>query len=447
MASARGTSMRADTISVNVMARVEKFQKGMREASRAVSDFARRVAKSVTVIAAGSAAGIAALTRSTANAVDRIAKLGRTFGVTSTEMATFELLAGRSGVALEQFARGSRNVAALRFDALKAFAEGKNSQAIDTFERLGVSMQELGRLNDPFALLQRVADALKAIPDGADKAAIQLKLLGGRAAEMVNALTEGSQGLVDARKHAIDFGLAVGQYGADATERFNDRVGDIGNVLEGARRQFVSGLAPALEAFTIKIRDAFHGAFGGPGGVQESVGGFVRMTVHGMLWVVDVVRAAINWFRGLADALRPVGESLRNVYEGAIKPVIEGMRDAVQSGIDFVSGAGQGQQLRFPAPLSSAETVSGAMSNRDQIRAAEESRYQDWRAKILQSVETSIAANEALVEQTKRVEKQERAPKSDFERYESLRRQEQLLSKIVDELTGIRRSKNVLSLQ
>ena len=291
------------------------FKKGLGRATKMLKNWRSQIIAAGAVISTALAAGgMSALVKSSAAAIDRISKLGRTFGVSARERAAFELLAGRSGVQLEIFARGARNISKIRYDALIR----QNKDAIRTFELLGISMSDLQRLDDPTNLLQRTAIELSHIEDGADKSALAMKLLGGRAAEMVNAFAGAGRAIFEARMEAERFGLALTDKANNQIETLNDTVGDFGQLWTGFWRQFTGVMGKGM-------LDAARALRGFVTGFVDDMGGMSILAAKAAQGVVSAVQWMARQIARIADSLHVPG-TIIGTFVDTLTLNIEGLQ-------------------------------------------------------------------------------------------------------------------------
>jgi uncharacterized membrane protein YgcG len=120
----------------------------------------------------------------------------------------------------------------------------------DLFNQLGVAIQNSdGSLRSTDQVLMDLADRFASIPDGAQKTALAMELLGRSGASMIPMLNAGSNGLEQMRQRAIDLGISISEDTAKRAEQFNDTISDLGAVGQGAMIKLASATLPLAQAF------------------------------------------------------------------------------------------------------------------------------------------------------------------------------------------------------
>lgn len=102
----------------------------------------------------------------------------------------------------------------------------------DAFDRLGVKIADFK--NDPRAALQAITEAFAQMPEGIEKAALEVEIF-GRSGTKIAAV--GGQ-IAELEKEAAKFRVTVGEGAAANLKAFDDSLDHIGITLESLRRAF-----------------------------------------------------------------------------------------------------------------------------------------------------------------------------------------------------------------
>jgi hypothetical protein len=102
---------------------------------------------------------------------------------------------------------------------------------------------------------ERIAAALSAVEDPAQKTALAMEVFGRSGREAINMLNGYTDALDDARRFQEAFGIAVGQDAAEAIERANDAVGRLSMGFRGLGNLLAAEAAPRVEAFANRMID------------------------------------------------------------------------------------------------------------------------------------------------------------------------------------------------
>lgn len=276
---------------------MKNLARTIRNTMRSVSSSVKNVLgslfsfRSALVLTAG-VVGLGFLVKKSLDATDNIGKLSKTLGIATRDLATFELAAEIGGSSLQTFAKASRNVSKNVFD----FVTRGVGEAVDSFKALGISASDLRPImNDSVATMGLIADRLNDLPDGAIKTAIAVKLLGGRAVELLPALAGGSKQLEIFRKEAELLGISMSTDAVKGVEDANDAMTRLGFLFKGARDQLVAGFAPALTSLVDLIRNSFLDALKDSGLTVETwARGIVLRTLDMVENVIKTIQSLVN---------------------------------------------------------------------------------------------------------------------------------------------------------
>lgn len=184
------------------------------------------------------AAGKAAL-----DTADNLAKLSQKTGISVESLSLLKPIAEQSGVSLEGLAKGMQKLATAMVEA----ASGSKEQ-VETFSRLGVSVKDAaGQLRPTEEVLLDLADAFAAMPDGAEKSALAVKLFGKSGVELIPFLNQGRAGIEQLKQKFKELGLEISGDTARAAEKFNDTLDTVKQALSGIAMRIAEAALPALQ--------------------------------------------------------------------------------------------------------------------------------------------------------------------------------------------------------
>ena len=144
------------------------------------------------------AAGKAAL-----DTADNLSKLSQKTGISVESLSLLKPIAEQSGVSLEGLAKGMQKLATAMVEAA-----GGGKEQIEVFSRLGVSVKDAaGQLRPTEDVLLDLADAFAAMPDGAEKSALAVKLFGKSGVELIPFLNQGRAGIEELKQKYKELGL------------------------------------------------------------------------------------------------------------------------------------------------------------------------------------------------------------------------------------------------
>lgn len=206
-------------------------------------------------VALAGAAGIAAaavatfkfVDSQTAN-IDTLNKTAQSIGINIEEYQRLRFAASQSGVDLGTLDKGIKTLN----NNLLDMSKGGGKKSRDALDDLGLSLDQLqGRSR--FEQLQLIATGLEGVDDSGRKAALAASLFGSKAGPQLSILlAEGAEGM------AALAGQAQGvftQEDADRATAFQDRMGEVKNVLAGLTTDLALELLPAVSDVIVGFRD------------------------------------------------------------------------------------------------------------------------------------------------------------------------------------------------
>jgi len=197
--------------------------------------------------------------------IDETAKAARKLGLVTDDLiglrlaaAEFSGMAGRQvDVALQRMTRRLSEAAdkskqvSLTMDGTTVQLSGVR-KAIDD---LGLSAEELNRAG-PAAAFSRIADAIQAVENPADRLRIAFTLFDSEGASLVNTLNAGSEALEDMKRKADELGLTFTDLEAERVEKANDAIHEMTSAWAGLKQELSIGLAPAIQQVVELLEEA-----------------------------------------------------------------------------------------------------------------------------------------------------------------------------------------------
>jgi len=238
----------AGTLAVNILARTDKFNKGIKSARTSLSRFGKSVASigkgvgglGASLIGVAGVAGFATFFKSTVDSVDRLSKLSEQIGTTTEDLGLLSFQADLSGVSQDNLAKSM-----LKFSRTLSDAQNGLTTAIRPLDRLGLSAERLIRL-DPGAAFAEVAAAMKTMTNPLQRSATAMELFGRSGAELIPLFNSDLDGAAEAFKK---MGGAINQADANKLVAFKDAMTELSAAVGAKGRDFVIGITPiALEA-------------------------------------------------------------------------------------------------------------------------------------------------------------------------------------------------------
>jgi len=193
--------------------------------------------------------GITALVMPVARVGDEFFKLSQKAGVSVEALTALDYAANLSGVTAERLGKALQKLSIAMFDSQFGGAEGSKA-----LKALGVSATDTaGQLRPTEQVLLDLADKFARMPDGADKAALGIKLFGEEGIALLPFLNQGRAGITALMDEAQRLGLVMSEDVARASEVFNDNLARMSAIFEGVQRQIGAAVIPVLADFTEQV--------------------------------------------------------------------------------------------------------------------------------------------------------------------------------------------------
>ena len=268
---------------------------GVRARLAGIGQGMQKVGAAMSVGVGAAVAGVSLAMRGVLNDADEMAKAAQKFGVPIEELSRLRHAADLSGVSFEGLGTGMRRLSQNMNDAAKGIGESK-----EAFEQLGISVTDAdGSLKSSTAVLNEIAERFAAMPDGAEKTALAMDLMGRSGADLIPLLNAGAQGLQSMKDEADALGIVITGETAKAAEQFNDNLTRLNRVFDGLKTVVAAELAPVLA----DLSDWF--AENGPR-------------------IVSALRDLVGWFRSLSPETQRLAGILAAVAAAA-GPVLVGL--------------------------------------------------------------------------------------------------------------------------
>ena len=255
-----------------------------------------------TVAAAG--ASLFLLARNVANIGDTARETAQSLGLTTEAVQELQYAGELSGVGQEEM---NTTLKFLAKNASEAKDGVKNYS--DEFKKLGVKVTNAnGELKNSDILLMDMADAISKLPDGANKTAIAVNLLGRSGHKLIPFLNDGSKGIAALRAEAQEFGAVVSDDAAKASDEFNDSITKLMWAIRGIKIAIGQGLIPQLTEMIIYAKEWIkqNNVL-----IQQKLVRAVNFIVTGLKIMFSVIKYGlnildklINYFGGLERVLK-----------------------------------------------------------------------------------------------------------------------------------------------
>jgi lambda family phage tail tape measure protein len=187
---------------------------------------------------------------------------------------------------------------------------------------LGVSAVDAsGQIRPTEQVLLDLADKFSAMPDGADKAALAIKLFGKEGVSLIPLLNQGREGITALMEEAERFGLVISSQTAQAAELLNDNLDRLRSMLEGVHRQLGAAVIPVLADFTeqVILAQGETGSFSNElqriTSNREATLAFLESVASGLAFIAESAVLAKRVIAQPFDSLSVVGKDIETWFK------------------------------------------------------------------------------------------------------------------------------------
>lgn len=335
-------------LNVVLTAKTATFVRGMQAARTHVGKFAAktraatvallRMAGALGVAVAGGAALFARSVKRQFAAIDTLAKSADALGLTTKELAAYELQAKLSGLTTDQLSTSIRRLEKNVSDATNGLATPRRA-----FEALGLDPKALKGLSVG-QQLRAIADGLRKVDNQSDRARIALDLFGRSGLGMLNFLSGGAEALDEAARQAEQFGTAISRVDARRIELANDSITRLKESAIGLYRQVAVRLAPAVDFLAKSLTSTGKVSFK----VTVAFAILREIGTSSVGAVLDMVTHLRVGFQSLKVDILDASRSLLPFLDGKV------ISNLAKAGIDF-AGADVLRRLGFGGAAGAAE--------------------------------------------------------------------------------------------
>ena len=240
------------TLTVSLVARTDKFARGMNRASQKLDRFsakAGRYAMQVGAMATAILGSLAAATAAFANYGDTVAKMARRTGLSVKTVSELGYMAEITGGSIEGLEKGVRRMA-------KAISDAQDGMAtyVRAFGKIGLRAEDLAKMTPEDAFLA-IGDAIAKTEDPMVRAAAAYDLLGRTGTQMLPLFDLGAEGMDLLRKRAEQLGIVLSGKTSKDAELLTDALVDIKKGAIGLSIAIAEGLGIPFDDLSERIAD------------------------------------------------------------------------------------------------------------------------------------------------------------------------------------------------
>lgn len=231
------------------------LQKKFKSFSRAAQSVGSKLKSLSAITFAPIAGGLASAVAAAKSAIFAFADYGSSVDDTarSLSIASDSLQAFRYAASLGGSSAGEMDSAIAMLNKNMAnMAAGSNKNLAKLMDDLGISMKDAnGRMKTAAELIPEIADSIKSQSNATQKAYIATQFFGRSGQNLIKTLSDGSDGLIQAREEAEKYGVVLGKDDVAYTALFSDSLTRTRYAVQGVQfaigRQLLPVMQPMLD--------------------------------------------------------------------------------------------------------------------------------------------------------------------------------------------------------
>lgn len=293
--------------------------------------------------------GLASSIKKQFSELDQIGKFGDVVNVSTRDLLGLKLASDLSGVSFQTLQKGLERLTRRIGEANSGYGEG-----VKGLKALGLEARQLAGL-DTGQAFREVANAVRDIPNAADKAAAAYSLFGRQGIELLQVLNQGGDAIDDVVAKSEELSGGISREDISRIEAANDAFTLIQYSIDGIVQQiavefapYVKGVADAFLDMGVNgssaadtIKDAFSGMIGV---IKFALNAFdaVKLGLKFIkLGAVSLAQAVLLPFSYLSDAADKAYQSLKKTSADTIKSINSQLvgRTSAENFQSFVDGA------------------------------------------------------------------------------------------------------------
>lgn len=307
-------------------------------------------AAGVALAAVGTAAVAAGkklfdMAKETADAGDAIDKNSQKVGLSAESYQKWDYAMKIAGTEMSSCTTGLKTLTNTFDDATNG-----SQGAIDKFERLGLSMDEIKDLSreDLFA---KVVESLQNVESETEKAAIANDLFGKSGQDLIPLFNMTSDELNGLMQEAEDYGMIMSNEAVANSAAFKDSLTQLNGTMEGMKNRMVADLLPALTDIT----SGFAGLLAGVEGSEAQISAGVEALAETITKTMPVVIETIS------SVLQAILKEAPDIFKNLAKSLLDSLPDIIPVISDAVAGIGKAVIELVPEILKALPDLVGGL--------------------------------------------------------------------------------------
>lgn len=297
-------------------------QRDMGKAFNGIGGIAGRAFTALGAAATAAAGGLAYLTKNSIEAIGDANDFAKSVGLSYNQLRRLQKAAQLSGVDL-----ATMNVALMKMSDVLGTAFGGNEAAIKTFKNIGLSVEDLAKMN-PEQQFVAIAEAINKIQDPSQKIAAARDVFGRSGGALISFFGNVRSDMQAAGDALQLFGVTLNSLDVEKIDAAGDAMGEFAFIVEGIGNQLARIVAPYILQIS-QDTVAWLQQMGGVGPAVDAAFGGVLDKLDQVMNKIDAINNKWQNFIGGAQGI--IGEGFAIADKAAEKIGSKTVSDAVKA--------------------------------------------------------------------------------------------------------------------
>ncbi len=244
---------------------------------------------------------------------DAIDKNSQKVGLSKKAYQEFDYVLNIAGTSMDNMGVGLKTLT-----NKVAAAEGGNKKAVESFKKLGISVDDLKSMSreDLFAATIK---GLQNMEDGVDRAALANTLLGKSGQELTPLFNMTNQEMDDLIQKANEYGMVMSDDAVSASANFQDSLTTMQNSIDGMKNRLMADFLPAFTTTMDGLSKIFSGTDveGGLADIENGINGLASELVNKAPQVMQIGGTIIK------ALLTSISDNIGTLLDAAVPIVME----------------------------------------------------------------------------------------------------------------------------
>ena len=224
------------------MGRSMKSMADFQKKANAIADTTNKIGLGMIGVGTSVSTALFGMVKNTADNAKEISRASQRVGMSTEAFQVYSEAAKRAGIDTDRFQSSTARLAKNQYMA----AHG-NKALSATFKSMGVSVFDAnGNYKKTNVLMRDLADKFQKAPDGTKKIAYATALFGKAGKDMIPMLNKGGAALDKLSEEMKLNGNIIDTEGIEKAKRFNEKMRDMTEKLEGAKNKIAIAVMPAF---------------------------------------------------------------------------------------------------------------------------------------------------------------------------------------------------------